>query len=126
MRSGSPHNRTETNATPNRCESSPDEFAAFENRLRDLRPDPPPPDLRQRCLPPDNLCLDSKLQQRRKTMRNRILISSAGGLAAAAALALLALSLLPPFGGISSASAKMLQDARQAINAIEAVEVETF
>lgn len=102
---------------------------ALEARLRELRPDPPPPELRERCLPPGDLrsVNVAHLQQhRRKTMRNRILLSGAGGLAAAAAIALVALFLLPNSAGVSSASAKMLQDARAAIDAIDAVEVQTL
>src|SRR5262245_19012963 len=118
MITNSPHEPQHTHTTQYSPKSTSAQHVALDARLRELRPDPPLPDLRDRCLPPVDLPLAANAaqhsQQRRKTMRNRILIGGAGGLAAAAAIALIALYLLPTSGGISSASAKMLQDARAA------------
>src|SRR5262245_2439553 len=117
-------------------------------RLRKLRLEPPPPGLRDRCGLPEHLrsviaASDSTCAQmtapgaldgahhgivqsrRRKIMRNRILMGGAGGLAAAAVVALVILSILPRSTGLPSASARMLQDARDAIDRIDAVDVQT-
>lgn len=93
----------------------------LDARLRKLRPDPPPNDLRDRCLPNDDVLEIAPIDSLKEVykMRRRIR-NGAGGLAVAAALVLAFLWGWPGVSGDSTASAAVLQAALSALDEIEA------
>lgn len=98
---------------------------ALDERLRKLRPDPPPGDLRVRCLPTENtgfFVSKTSLQEKQK-MRQRILFRGVSGLAVAAGLALALIWFWPGSPAVSNASAEVLRAALAKFDEIQAVHV---
>ena len=87
----------------------------LDARLREIRADPPPNDLRDRCLPRLDVLEHAPTTSLSEVHKMRIrILNGAGGLAAAAAITLLVVLARPGVTGNGTASAAVLQAALNA------------